>query len=181
MTQSVNSDSITAELCITYSTVDYLVVATGVLTVGSHVVLNDGLACGVTLSGNLIRHIAIATDGAGVGGVTLIGTSRSSYVCVVLVTQSGNNLLRNENLVTDGAVLTLGQTGVHTVGSHSGINDLGVRQSVQYLGLKVVTVGTVSSRFTRILAGSRGDGLPLAHGVTDRNGAGFNDRSDGGI
>ena len=69
MTQSVNSDSITADLCITYSTVDYLVVATGVLTIGSHVVLNDGLACGVT--------------------------------------QSGNNLLRNENLISLSLLLLL--------------------------------------------------------------------------
>ena len=44
--------------------------------------------------------------------------------------QSVDDFLRNQNLTANITVLALSQTGVGTIGSHGGVNDLGVTQSV---------------------------------------------------
>ena len=75
----------------------------------------------VTGSLNLICNVAVATC-AGVGCVTACQTGRSSYNCIVVMTLSVNYCLCNENLVTYGAVLTLGKTGLSTCRSYCLVN-----------------------------------------------------------
>ena len=51
----------------------------------SSLFLTVSLATGVTLCCNFVSNIVVATDGAGVGGITSCSTSRSGYNCLVIV------------------------------------------------------------------------------------------------
>ena len=89
-----------------------------------------------------IRNIAVATDGAGVGGVALCGTGGRGYDCCVAMSGYRNHFLRNHNLAADGAVLAFGQAGFSTGGCDGCVDHFGVIQLCDFLGVAVAAVCT---------------------------------------
>ena len=91
---------------------------------------------------NFVSNVSVATL-AGVGGVAFLGASRSGYNCIVIVTESVNNFLCNENVATNGAVFTFGKTGFGAGRFNCCINNLGVTESVNLISN--VSIATVTS------------------------------------
>ena len=90
MAQSGNCDGLATQFCTTIGAVDNRVVATSIHAIRSNVVFNNCFTFGVAQGGLFVIHIPITTDGAGVGGVTCCGTSRSGYYRFVGVPLSVN-------------------------------------------------------------------------------------------
>ena len=74
-------------------------------------ILRNNTTIGVTKSCGLVSSVAVAADRAGIGGVAALGAGGSGHNGLVAVTQSGDLLLRNDPLITDAALLTVGQAG----------------------------------------------------------------------
>ena len=137
MTKLVKSDGLAVELCATDSTVNYVIVGALAYTALSNVILNNNVACVVTVSGNnglgsclaVLATCAVGTaDYAGLGtGVILM-----SYEAIGIVAKSGNYVLSSEDLVTNGALGSLGVADVGTIGLNRRDGDLGVTGSGNY-------------------------------------------------
>ena len=79
VTECVNGYGISGKLCVTYSTVNYVIVATVSLTSRINVVLYNGATCGVTeCCYSFLSNESLATYGAMLTfGKTVLGTSGS--------------------------------------------------------------------------------------------------------
>ena len=79
MTGCGNCYSVSRSLCVTYSTVSYVIIAACLFTLGSNVVFYNGVACGVTGCGNcLLSGESLTTYGAVLTfGKTGLSTGRS--------------------------------------------------------------------------------------------------------
>ena len=99
----------------------------------------------VTESIRVICNVGVITNGAGVCRVSAIYTvGRSNYANIV-VSKCTNHLLSNENLVTNGTLLTCCKTRVGTVGCHCGNVFYSVTECIYYLlsNENLVTNGTL--------------------------------------
>ena len=107
----------------------------------------------VTQSVNRIIRIGITALGAGMGGVTAILAGRLGHNSLIIMTQSVNDFLCNDDSVTDRTMLAFGQTGGSTGGCHPGINHFGVTQCINFFlsnqdfvtGRAVLTFGQTGS------------------------------------
>ena len=133
VTQGGNGDRLTAELCAADIAIDRDVVGTAIGAVGSDLMLLFRLAGGMPQSGGLVGHIAVAADGAGVGGIAAGGAGGRSHDGLIFVTQSGDLLLHSQNLTADGALPALGQAGFGTGRSLAGDDLLGMPQRCNFI------------------------------------------------
>ena len=140
MTECINCDSLTAELCITYSTVNYVIVRSVYRTGRSFIVFNNYFSVGMTECINCDSLTAELCVTYGTVNYVIIrsvyGTGRSyivlNYCATLGVTKSIHNFLCNENHVTYRTVTSLGKTGCSTSGSLSCINNRSVSKCINY-------------------------------------------------
>ena len=91
---------------------------------------------GMTLGVHIAVGVGIVTAGASVGSEALLGTGGGGDDAPIVMAQSVNSLLSNQNFVTDGAMLALGQAGCGTGGCHCRIDHFGVTQSI-HIGIDI--------------------------------------------
>ena len=147
MTKCVNGDGLTAEFVTAYGTINYVIVRTGVYTVGSFVVFYNNAACGVTecVNGDGLTAEFLATNGtvnyvivrAGVYTVGCFVVFYNNVACSM--TESIYCLLCYEYFAAYRAVLAFGKTGVGAIGCDCLVNNLGVTESIGIVCLIGVT------------------------------------------
>ena len=109
MTQSVNSDGITVQLSITYGAVNNIVIGTCVHAIRIDLVLNNGLACGVTLSINN----------------NLSNENLVTYRAVLAFSQTGSSTSSLDSSVDhDGVALSSNNIRVEGVAAGTGIHSV---------------------------------------------------------
>jgi hypothetical protein len=79
MSKSVDLNGLAADFRAANGTVNYVVVAAFGITIGSDFVFYNSFSFGVSESVDFIIFVCITTYGAGICGITLIGTSRCGY------------------------------------------------------------------------------------------------------
>ena len=113
-----------------------------------HAVGQAGLFTGGVLTGNRLLGVAqsahslrlgITAGAAGIGHHTVIlaGRSNGLHALAPIMAQSGNSLLRNQDLTTGRALLALSQTGILAGRRHSDEDLLGVGDGCKFLGIGV--------------------------------------------
>ena len=85
-----------------------------VAAVGVDVIMAEG--------GNGVARVAVAADGAGIGGKAAFRAGRRSHDGLIAMTQSGDDFLR-DGIITARAVLAGGQTGLGAGCRDSGVGD----------------------------------------------------------
>ena len=139
-----NGNGLAREFGTTYGAVHYVVVAAIDDTVGSNLVLNDGLPCRMTLGSHLVRNVGIAAGSTSIGGVACLGAGRGGHDAFVAVTMCGDsNGLARKLSVADRAVhyIIIGAVVHAIVGDLVLYNDLtfGVAQRVYIVSDVAVT------------------------------------------
>ena len=100
-------------LCRAYRAAGHGIISADVDAGRIYRVLNRGISRSMSESGCSIRNIPISAYRAGIGGVTTVGTGRSSHCNLIAVTKNGNDLLREDDICTDRALNAVGQTGIN--------------------------------------------------------------------
>ena len=111
---------------------------------------------------NVIK-VGIVTARAGICGMALFGTGRrNSLLDFIVMSKRGDFFLRNQNFVTDGAVLTLGQTGFGAGGFLGRIHHYGVTRGIHIaVGVGIVAAGASVSSEALLGTGGGGDNAPI--------------------
>ena len=95
---------------------------------------------GVTLSCSFICNVAVVASGTSIGCITAVYAIGSGYNRIVGVTCCRNFILSSEGFTTNGAVASLSETGVGTIGSNRFINYFGMTKSINRYVSRIVTV-----------------------------------------
>ena len=112
------------------------------------------------------REVIFFSNGSGsLAGIHF--TADGALAVFILVVSDRNNSLGNQNFVTDRAVFAFGQAGCGAGGSNCCVNDLGVTQCIDLLGLIVVAVCAVTALLTFLGTGGFLSYDPFAEAVTD--------------
>ena len=113
-------------------------------------------------------RIGIAAVGAGMNGAAAIGTGGRRHHRFIIVCLNRDNFLRNQNLLTDGAVLTFGQTGGRAAGFHCRVHNFRVGQFLDLVSFHMVAAAAVTLQNAFFRAGRFLFGCPVAHVMTQR-------------
>ena len=90
MTESGNDCCGSANLCITYSTVNYRFIRALSFASRFNILFDNCIALNVTLCRNLVIYVSIAANRTLIGSITVGGTSRISNNSIILVTKRIN-------------------------------------------------------------------------------------------
>ena len=117
---------------------------------------------GVTRGIHIAVGVRIVAAGANVGSEALLGTGGGGDNAPIVMAQSINSLLSNQNIAAYGAVLALGQTGFGTGGCHCRIDHFGMTLGVHIaVGVGIVAAGASVGSEALLGTGGGGDDAPI--------------------
>ena len=114
MSERVNGNGFSAELCIAYGTVNYVIVRSVVCAVGVNVVFFDNFACSVSERGGFVIYVSIIAYRTSVSCITVFCTSRSGYNCFVIMAECVNaisNIRASAYVTSIGCVTCFSTSG----------------------------------------------------------------------